>query len=237
MNKNIIIKSIAALTILTSITGVGTTVVEGIQHTAKAEHNVIKIKNTKVAPYNGIFRIGGGTGFLVGKNSLITNKHIVNKVKIGDPVTAHPNGQKDTGGFYKVKNIIEYPGNSDLAMVHIEGIAYYPKGQKLSDHTEILKLAESAKVGDRISTVGYADWYKNKDHLFSSTGTILDIKGELLTSDEFVEGGTSGSPVFNTNNEVIGVHYGSKGIENGTKSYNVYFTPQIKKFILDNIEK
>ncbi|HHI6452099.1 serine protease, partial [Staphylococcus aureus] len=29
MNKNIIIKSIAALTILTSITGVGTTMVEG----------------------------------------------------------------------------------------------------------------------------------------------------------------------------------------------------------------
>ncbi len=31
MNKNIIIKSIAALTILTSITGVGTTVVDGIE--------------------------------------------------------------------------------------------------------------------------------------------------------------------------------------------------------------
>ncbi len=40
MNKNIIIKSIAALTILTSITGVGTTVVDGIQQTAKAENSV-----------------------------------------------------------------------------------------------------------------------------------------------------------------------------------------------------
>ncbi|HDB4908376.1 TPA: serine protease, partial [Staphylococcus aureus] len=29
MNKNIIIKSIAALTILTSVTGVGTTIIEG----------------------------------------------------------------------------------------------------------------------------------------------------------------------------------------------------------------
>ena len=58
MNKNIIIKSIAALTILTSVTGVGTTVVEGIQQTAKAEHNVKLIKNTNVAPYNGIVSIG-----------------------------------------------------------------------------------------------------------------------------------------------------------------------------------
>lgn len=58
MNKNIIIKSIAALTILTSVTGVGTTVVEGIQQTAKAEHNVKLIKNTNVAPYNGVVSIG-----------------------------------------------------------------------------------------------------------------------------------------------------------------------------------
>ncbi|SUK96173.1 serine protease SplE [Staphylococcus aureus] len=37
MNKNVVIKSLAALTILTSITGVGTTLVEGVQQTAKAE--------------------------------------------------------------------------------------------------------------------------------------------------------------------------------------------------------
>ncbi|MBR9127799.1 serine protease, partial [Staphylococcus aureus] len=43
MNKNIIIKSIAALTILTSVTGVGTTMVEGIQQTAKAENTVKQI--------------------------------------------------------------------------------------------------------------------------------------------------------------------------------------------------
>ncbi len=48
MNKNIIIKSIAALTILTSVTGVGTTIVEGIQQTAKAEHNVKQVQNTNI---------------------------------------------------------------------------------------------------------------------------------------------------------------------------------------------
>ncbi|HCY4494244.1 TPA: serine protease, partial [Staphylococcus aureus] len=46
MNKNIIIKSIAALTILTSVTGVGTTMVESIQQTAKAENSVKLITNT-----------------------------------------------------------------------------------------------------------------------------------------------------------------------------------------------
>ncbi|EWV96999.1 serine protease splD [Staphylococcus aureus F70077] len=54
MNKNIIIKSIAALTILTSVTGVGTTMVDGIQQTAKAENSVKLITNTNVAPYSGV---------------------------------------------------------------------------------------------------------------------------------------------------------------------------------------
>ncbi len=58
MNKNIIIKSIAALTILTSITGVGTTMVEGIQQTAKAENTVKQITNTNVAPYSGVTWMG-----------------------------------------------------------------------------------------------------------------------------------------------------------------------------------
>ncbi|HCX9038405.1 TPA: serine protease, partial [Staphylococcus aureus] len=58
MNKNIIIKSIAALTILTSITGVGTTMVEGIQQTAKAENTVKQITNTNVEPYSGVTWMG-----------------------------------------------------------------------------------------------------------------------------------------------------------------------------------
>ncbi|MBX4429623.1 serine protease, partial [Staphylococcus aureus] len=43
MNKNVVIKSLATLTILTSVTGIGTTLVEEVQQTAKAENNVTKI--------------------------------------------------------------------------------------------------------------------------------------------------------------------------------------------------
>ncbi|MBR9430805.1 trypsin-like serine protease, partial [Staphylococcus aureus] len=86
MNKNIIIKSIAALTILTSVTGVGTTMVEGIQQTAKAENTVKQITNTNVAPYSGIVSIGSGTGFIVGKNTIVTNKHVVAGMEIGEHI-------------------------------------------------------------------------------------------------------------------------------------------------------
>ncbi|HAR5010189.1 TPA: serine protease SplD, partial [Staphylococcus aureus] len=82
MNKNIIIKSIAALTILTSITGVGTTVVDGIQQTAKAGNSVKLITNTNVAPYSGVTWMGAGTGFVVGNHTIITNKHVTYHMKV-----------------------------------------------------------------------------------------------------------------------------------------------------------
>ncbi|HBC4264728.1 TPA: trypsin-like serine protease [Staphylococcus aureus] len=105
MNKNIIIKSIAALTILTSITGAGTTVVEGLQQTAKADNSVTKITNTSISPYKGILRVGAGTGFVVGKNTILTNRHVAKDVQVGSTVLAHPNGENDTGGYYKVKKL------------------------------------------------------------------------------------------------------------------------------------
>lgn len=50
MNKNVVIKSLAALTILTSVTGIGITLVEEVQQTAKAENNVTKVKDTNIFP-------------------------------------------------------------------------------------------------------------------------------------------------------------------------------------------
>ncbi|HEK6047508.1 TPA: serine protease [Staphylococcus aureus] len=238
MNKNIIIKSIAALTILTSVTGVSTTMVEGIQQTAKAEHNVTKITNTSISPYKGILRVGAATGFVVGKNTILTNRHVVKDVQVGSTVLAHPNGENDTGGYYKVKKVIPYAGSADLAIVEVEEDSVYPKNKKFSENTEILTLASEAKANERVAIVGYPNPYKNKHHMFESTGKILSIDGNQMTSDAFAEGGNSGSPVFNSNHEVIAIAYAVDVKNDATKkSYLVYFTPEIKKFIADNTEK
>ncbi|HHC9322563.1 TPA: serine protease [Staphylococcus aureus] len=238
MNKNIIINSIAALTILTSVTGVGTTIIEGIQQTAKAEHNVTQVQNTSISSYKGIVRIGSATGFVVGKNTILTNKHVLPGVQVGSTIIAHPNGENDTGGFYKVKKIIPYAGTEDLAIVQVEEDSVYPKNKKFSENTEVLKFASGAKVNDRLSIVGYPKPYKNKHHMFESTGKVLSIDGNQMTSDAFAEGGNSGSPVFNSNHEVIAIAYAVDVKNDATKkSYLVYFTPEIKKFIADNTDK
>ncbi|HCZ0026294.1 TPA: serine protease [Staphylococcus aureus] len=238
MNKNIIIKSIAALTILTSVTGVSTTMVEGIQQTAKAEHNVTKITNTSISPYKGILRVGAATGFVVGKNTILTNRHVVKDVQVGSTVLAHPNGENDTGGYYKVKKVIPYAGSADLAIVEVEEDSVYPKNKKFSENTEILTLASEAKANERVAIVGYPAPYKNKHHMYQSTGKVLSVKGNMIISDAFVEPGNSGSAVFNSKYEVVGVHFGGNGPANkSTKGYGVYFSPEIKKFIADNLDK
>ncbi len=39
------------------------------------------------------FRLSA-TGFVIGKNTIITNKHVSKDYKVGDRITAHPNGDK-----------------------------------------------------------------------------------------------------------------------------------------------
>ncbi|HCY1015292.1 TPA: serine protease [Staphylococcus aureus] len=238
MNKNIIIKSIAALTILTSVTGVGTTVVEGIQQTAKAEHNVKLIKNTNVAPYNGIVSIGSGTGFIVGKNTIVTNKHVVAGMEIGAHIIAHPNGEYNNGGFYKVKKIVRFSGQEDIAILHVEDKAVHPKNRNFKDYTGILKIASEAKENEPISVIGYPNPNGNKLQMYESTGKVLSVNGNIVTSDAIIQPGSSGSPILNSKHEAIGVIYaGNKPSGESTRGFAVYFSPEIKKFIADNLDK
>ncbi|MEC6852728.1 serine protease [Staphylococcus aureus] len=225
MNKNIIIKSIAALTILTSITGVGTTMVEGIQQTAKAENTVKQITNTNVAPYSGVTWMGAGTGFVVGNHTIITNKHVTYHMKVGDEIKAHPNGfYNNGGGLYKVTKIVDYPGKEDIAVVQVEEKSTQPKGRKFKDFTSKFNIASEAK--------------ENELQMYESTGKVLSVNGNIVSSDAIIQPGSSGSPILNSKHEAIGVIYaGNKPSGESTRGFAVYFSPEIKKFIADNLDK
>ena len=75
MNKNLVIKSMAALAILTSVTGISAAVVEETQQIAKAEKHVTQVKDTNVFPYHGVVAFKDATGFVIGKNTIITNMY------------------------------------------------------------------------------------------------------------------------------------------------------------------
>ncbi|HDH1178224.1 serine protease SplB [Staphylococcus aureus] len=230
MNKNVVIKSLAALTILTSVTGIGTTLVEEVQQTAKAENNVTKVKDTNIFPYTGV----------VGKNTILTNKHVSKNYKVGDRITAHPNSDKGNGGIYSIKKIINYPGKEDVSVIQVEerAIERGPKGFNFNDNVTPFKYAAGAKAGERIKVIGYPHPYKNKYVLYESTGPVMSVEGSSIVYSAHTESGNSGSPVLNSNNELVGIHFASdvKNDDN-RNAYGVYFTPEIKKFIAENIDK
>ncbi|HHC9657268.1 TPA: serine protease [Staphylococcus aureus] len=238
--KIIIIKSIAALTILTSVTGVGTTLVEGVQQTAKSENNVTKVKDTNISPYTGVVAFNSATGFVVGKNTILTNKHVSKNYKVGDRIAAHPNSDKSNGGIYSIKKIINYPGKEDVSVIQVEehAIERGPKGFNFNDNVTPFKYAAGAKAGDRIKVIGYPHPYKNKYVLHESTDPVMSVEGSSIVYSAHTESENSGSPVLNSNIELVGIHFASDvKIDDNRNAYGFYFTPEIKKFIAEKIDK
>ena len=65
---------------------------------------------------------------------------------------------------------------------------------------------------------------------------VIQILMEI--SDAVVQPGSSGSPILNSKHEAIGVIYaGNKPSGESTRGFAVYFSPEIKKFIADNLDK
>ncbi|HHU6751491.1 TPA: S1 family peptidase [Staphylococcus pseudintermedius] len=210
-------------------------ILSDIQSVAQAEHHTTEIHDATIAPYNALVAFNTATGVVVGKNTIITNKHVAKKNQPGDRLTAHPTGTSANGGIYFIKNIVPYPGNADLAVVHV-----YEKsedGRNFNEQVKALPFAKNSTVGERISIVGYPNLIKNQYKLFESTGNITQINGNRVTTSAFAEKGNSGSPIINANGEIIGLLYGGQGKESSETTYGVYLTDPIKNFIWSQIEK
>ncbi|MBI0489156.1 serine protease [Staphylococcus aureus] len=236
MNKNVMVKGLTALTILTSL-GFAENISNQPHSIAKAEKNVKEITDATKEPYNSVVAFVGGNGVVVGKNTIVTNKHIAKSNDIfKNRVSAHHSSKGKGGGNYDVKDIVEYPGKEDLAIVHVHETS--TEGLNFNKNVSYTKFADGAKVKDRISVIGYPHPYKNKYVLYESTGPVMSVEGSSIVYSAHTESGNSGSPVLNSNNELVGIHFASdvKNDDN-RNAYGVYFTPEIKKFIAENIDK
>ncbi|MBX8993783.1 MULTISPECIES: serine protease [Staphylococcus] len=173
---------------------------------------------------------GIASGVVVGKNTMLTNKHVVKN----DSVTAMPaaNGQNNfPKGQFKSNNIVRYPGDQDLAVVHFDK---NDKGQSIGDVVRPANMADAqqSKVGERMTITGYPG-DKPLSTMWESIGKITKNDGSHLEYDASTVGGNSGSGVFNKKRQLIGIHYGGAGKDaNGS----VPLTGDMLNFVKNNMQ-
>jgi S1-C subfamily serine protease len=156
---------------------------------------------------------GFGTGFLIdGKGYLITNAHVVRN--------AHEIDVQNTLGNYHAR-LIRLDPEADLALLKIDDTLYHafsglPYGISKSD----------GDVGEDLFTLGYPrpEIVYNKGYLSASTGFQDDTTAFQLTIA--ANPGNSGTPVFNTDGEVIGVvnsvQHNAQGMVFAVRARNIF---------------
>ena len=195
-----------------------------------------QIENTNSGHYQSIGYINIGnniaTGVVIDKNTVLTNKHVAD-LSDGNMTFAPAAKDADTfpNGTFTEKEIKAYPGEEDLVVVHFNE---NKNGQSVGDVVQPATLQDASNVskGAPITVTGYPG-DKSLATMWESKGEILANNSNILTYDASTYGGNSGSPLFNENNEVIGLHQG--GIE-GESNSAVAITGKVLDFINENRE-
>jgi S1-C subfamily serine protease len=126
-----------------------------------------------------------GTGFYISRDTIITNEHVIHKSNSDIHFTRY-DGIQCTGKVgYR-----EEGKETDLALIHTD---------RLNDN--VLKLAESVKIGQSIVTVGNPGSFD----FTVSKGIVSALREDRVQFDARVDFGSSGGVVADLGGNVVGV--------------------------------
>lgn len=204
----------------------------------------VRIVDTKESPYKSIAFIAAdgaaGSGAVIGKNTVLTAAHVVKNIRSNpnkDSIYVIPgrNGSNLPYGKFKIESVhipqsyFENPSvDSDIAVITVSTL----NGKSIGELVPILpyKLANTVEIGTDLSTTGYPG-DKPWGTMWSSNGTVQGQTNTRIYYNMDTIGGQSGSPVYNLNKEIIGVHTTGAGNKNfGTKLNSEYY-----QFVSENI--
>ncbi|MBT2814460.1 trypsin-like serine protease [Staphylococcus coagulans] len=219
--------------------------------TAEANSEIYPIKDSQNAPHHIVGRIDfnngrSGTGFVIGKNTVATNRHVAINFKGKDSgvfklaFNQKNNGPKSLGDFSVVSVKFAPHKDDDVAILTV-----VPKnGAK--NVGEVVQQAAIIDAGfidkkwletseNNLHIAGYPS-LGDRNIMWGSDGKILDFafgsnriyKANILTSP-----GGSGSPLFNNHQQVIGINSSTYG-DDPKISGGFLFKDDLLKFIIDN---
>lgn len=182
-----------------------------------------KIQDTTRSPYSsvGTVFVKGktiATGILIGKNTVITNKHIA-RLAENDPskIIFTPGSTRDEGSLVVKKpfgeftaveiNEAPYGGGTDLSIIKLKT---NENRKSAGDIVTPANIPDNVDVqpGDKITLLGYP--YNTATHsLFKSQIEVFN--NQTFQYFGYTEPGNSGSGIFNLQGELVGIHAGKGG--------------------------
>ena len=226
-----------------------------------AKKDVSDIKNSGIAlvtvPGKSENELGTGSASAISKHVLLTNNHVVKK-SADNPFEPHeakdiniyPNRDGDNIPYKLTAKKVEMLKSGDAALIYVdEDLSKYMKINKIEDENKILDLKEK----DDVTTSGYPTAHSHENHVdggYGVFGTPYDAKSKFIMNatsihpvlyyKSYSEAGMSGSPIYNKDGNIIGVHAGVLDVNNqndGDTSYGYSITKELRKDILKAIDQ
>lgn len=145
--------------------------------------------------------MGGGTGFFIEEDVVVTNNHVISGAFTATAKTVD-------GQIFDVTEIIARSENPDLALLRVDG-----KGTPVT-------LAADAAIGDTIYTIGAPlGIFPTLTNGMVTNNSYSENGVDFYLGNIGAISGNSGGPVFNAYGEVIGVVQG--GMSDGMNSLDM----------------
>lgn len=153
-----------------------------------------------------------GTASYINSNILVTNKHVVhsdnNETNKCDKIVGYDpyNGQYEEYEIYPTKYL---PKPLDVDFI------YNPK---ITNFNDINLLMDKPRLGESVFAIGFPQGDYLSKYPKITSGIVSSDFGAYNEPDEFIidatsYGGSSGSPIYNTHNQLIGILYAGPTFE------------------------
>jgi len=160
-------------------------------------------------------RIGGvnpGTGVLVSPSLLLTNNHVIPTAHVATRSRVYFNDERDVHGLNKpVAEFPFEPARFFLTDVSLDfTIVALPTDVATSfGWCQLIREQGKTRLGERVTIIQYPSRSGGKKQIAFRSNRVTQILRDVIRYETDTESGSSGSPVFNDQWELIALHHHS----------------------------
>ncbi|MHC5216308.1 trypsin-like serine protease [Enterococcus sp. LJL128] len=172
------------------------------------------VSNTTVFPYSAVVKVvchynvglpSSGTGSMIGKDAVLTNAHVVYSKDRGWPksITVYPGKNANSEPFGSAQSRVvtisstSYGATNDYAVIRLN--------KAIGNNTGYFGLTST--IPSSLTLTGYHG-DKKDGKMYTQTSSIVGSNNEQILHQFDAWAGSSGSPMYNSNKQIVAIHAG-----------------------------